>query len=124
MAEPTRAGIEASEDQLRQAMLTGDVAALDALVADTSIFTNQFGVVLAKADDLAAHRSGQLKLTRIDAEDQRIQAIDGGAVVTVLCRLAGSFDGQPFAGAFRYTRVWAPTEKGIQVIAAHCSAVM
>lgn len=123
MAEPTRAGIADLEEQLRHAMLTGDVAALDALVADTSIFTNQSGVVPGKADDLAVHRSRQLTLTRMDAEDQRIQAIEGRAVVTVLHRFAGSFSGQAVAGAFRYARVWATTERGIKVIAAHCPVV-
>lgn len=59
------------EEQLRVAMLAGDVRVLDALLADDLVFTDQTGARLTKADDLAAHRLGRLKITRINVSDQR-----------------------------------------------------
>jgi hypothetical protein len=51
--------MEAAEAQLRDAMLAGNVKALDTLLADDLVFTNQVGQCLTKADDLAAHSSGR-----------------------------------------------------------------
>jgi Domain of unknown function (DUF4440) len=58
---PLQAQIVDAEDQLRIAMLSSDVAALDELLAPELIYTNHLGQLLGKDDDLAAYRSGVLK---------------------------------------------------------------
>jgi glutathione S-transferase len=65
--------VDALETQLREAVLAGDVKVLDALLADDLVFTDQAGRRLTKADDLAAHNAGRLKITQIDISDQHVR---------------------------------------------------
>jgi ketosteroid isomerase-like protein len=115
--------VSQAEERLRLAMLEGDTATLDELLTDQMNFTNQAGVKLTKQDDLAAHRSGLLKIEQIEPEDRNIRVLGTIAIVTQSARLAGSFDGQPFAGIFAYTRIWAQTGDRWRVEAGHCSAL-
>lgn len=110
------------EEQLRDAMLDGDVAQLDRLLSDDLVFTNQAGVRLTKADDLAAHRSG---LLAIDSLAERappvVRAFADVAAVCATVAVAGAYDGQPFSGTFAYSRLWRRTDGRWQVELAHCS---
>jgi ketosteroid isomerase-like protein len=115
--------IERLEADLRHAMLTGDVAAIDALLADDLIFTDQKGMTLSKAADLEAHRSGVLKLTSIESSDQRIRLMTNAAIVVVRSDLAGRYAGQLFNGSFVYTRVWLVSGDRGQVVVGHCCAI-
>jgi ketosteroid isomerase-like protein len=116
-----RAGVEAAEAALRAAMLAGDVSALDRLLSDELIFTDQAGRLLGKQDDLSAYRAGLLRLSRADSTERAIRLAGDAAIVTLRAELAGRWDGNAFAGAFRYTRVWRRGAEGWQLLAAHCS---
>ena len=112
----------AAEERLRLAMLFSDVPALDALLSPELHFTDHFGHVITKADDLAFHRSGVLRLIDLSPAEQHLQLVPGGAVVSVLMHLLGSYQGQPINQLIRYTRVWALAPDGaLQVIAGHAS---
>lgn len=111
------------EAQLRLAMLAGDLKVLDALLADDLVFTDQTGARLTKADDLAAHRLGRLKITRIDVSDQRVRPCETFAIVTLAADIEGSFDGHGFSARLAYTRVWQCLDDRWTVAAAHCSVV-
>src|SRR5258706_6846076 len=114
--------VENAEERLRLAMLFSDVHALDELLADELHFTDHLGHVNSKADDLAFHRSGALRLIDLDPSEQHIQLLPGGAVVSVLMHLLGSYHGQPINQLIRYTRVWAAEPEGaLRVIAGHAS---
>lgn len=112
------------EAELRQAQLTGDVALLDRLLDDALVFTGPDGAVYGKGDDLDAHRRGWVRITRLDPSEERIQRFGGVAVVSVRMEMAGSFKGAPFAGPFRYTRVWCERPNGWRLVAGHVSAVL
>ena len=60
------------ETALVAARLTGDVAALDRLLDDELHFTGLGGQVFTKADDLAAHRSGHLRITKMRPVERHI----------------------------------------------------
>jgi ketosteroid isomerase-like protein len=115
--------LRAREDELRRAQLTGDVAALDRLVDDALVFTGPDGAVYGKADDLDAHRQGWVRITSLDPSEERIQRFGSIAVVSVRMEMAGAFKGTPFAGPFRYTRVWREGPDGWRIVAGHVSAV-
>lgn len=105
-------------------MLTSDVDALDALIGEDPVFTDQDGRRMSKAEDLAIHRSGLLKIERQDVSVEPIFSVLGdAAVVCVTVDLAGAYDGQPFGGGFAYTRIWHRRDGRWQVEAAHCSMV-
>ncbi|MFP2959872.1 nuclear transport factor 2 family protein [Myxococcus sp. 1LA] len=119
----TEEDIQAAEEALRRAMLSSDVAALDALLSDDLLFVNHAGQLFDKEADLAPHRSGALRLTRLDIREQQMRYLSAGAVVIVRASLSGEFQGARFEGDFRYTRVWQLVDDAPQVITAHCSAL-
>ena len=57
-ADPEVVGLEA---RLRDAQLNADVAALDALLAETLLFTGPDGTLGTKQLDLGAHGSGAVR---------------------------------------------------------------
>ena len=124
MNRTVEAQIVNAEDRLRTAMLSSDVSALDELLAPDLIFTNQLGQVLGKEDDLAAHRSGMLKVKELTPSEQHVRPNGDVAIVSVRMQLSGMYDGSPAGGDFRFTRVWAisPYETW-HVVAAHSSIV-
>jgi ketosteroid isomerase-like protein len=113
-----------AESRLRVAMLNSDLPALNALLAPELMFTNHFGQLRGKDDDLAAHRSGKLKIDELIPSEQHIGLVGGVAIVSVRMQLKGSYDGNPAHGDFRFTRVWAlSAENTWRVVAAHAGLV-
>ncbi|WP_175933163.1 MULTISPECIES: nuclear transport factor 2 family protein [unclassified Burkholderia] len=118
-----RTVIEPCETALRAAMLTNDVAALDALLDDDLIFTVPTGQVISKEDDLAAHRARLLRLDTLDVLGMHACAIDEMILTTTRATLSGHFDGAAFAGTFAYTRLWRRSGASWRVVAGHASQV-
>ena len=114
----------ACERALRAAQLTSDVTALERLVDDSLIFTGPDGAIYGKQDDLDAHRRGLVRITRLDPSEERMQRHGTVAIVSVRMEMSGTFHGAPFAGPFRYTRVWREQPEGWRIIAGHVSAVL
>lgn len=104
------------EEALRIAMLTSDVEALDALIADALIFVGPSGEVFGKQDDLALHRSGRQKLSMAEWQSVEIALHDQTAVALTTAELTGTFDGADFSGRFRYCRFWGKTAGVWQVL--------
>lgn len=116
--------VEAAEERLRIAALAGDVGALDALLADDLVFTDSAGRLLTKPQDLDLHRSGALKLARLDFAEFGFTALaDDVMLVRLRVEAAGRAAGEPFAAALRFTRVWRRETTGWRVISIHATAI-
>ena len=113
-----------AEDALRRAQRASDVAALEHLLDDTLVFTGPDGRLYSKADDLAAHRSGAMQLSHLEASDEEVRRMGDVAVIVVRIEMAGSFHGAPFVGAYRYTRVWRKFEDGWRIVAGQVGAIV
>jgi ketosteroid isomerase-like protein len=111
------------EETLRQAMLASDVEQLDRLIADDLIFTDHTGQRQTKHSDLAAHRSGLLKLKQLDPLDRVVRSYGETAVVAVRLAVKGAFDGAEFSNVLCFTRVWVKRGKLWIIVAVHSSAV-
>jgi hypothetical protein len=94
-----------AEEQLRQAMLATDLEALDRLLAPELMFTSHLGQLLRKEDDLAAHRSGMVKIDELIPSERHIQIHGDVAVVSVRVHLSGSYADTPSQGNFGFTRI-------------------
>ncbi len=116
------AHVAALEEQLRHAMLTSDLEGLDALIDADLLFVLADGTVVDKQADLDAHRSGHVRITKLDPSEQRIAVHNSAAVVTVMMVATGSFGGVPFEGHYRYVRFWCETATGWRVIGGSMSA--
>jgi ketosteroid isomerase-like protein len=119
------AQIKQAEARLRNAMLTSDVPALEELLSTNTVFTNQAGVRLTKADDIAAHQSGLLRINQLEPTDEPLIRILGDCVIVcVAIALAGTYYSQPFGGVFAYSRIWhRHADNQWRIEAAHCSPV-
>ena len=111
------------EAQLSRAQLRGDVAMLDRLLDERLLFVGPNGVVATKHDDLANHRSGAQRMTRVEPETPQIVRHGPVAVVAVRVRLAGVFHGEAFEGVYAYTRTWLRQDAGWRVVAGQVTAV-
>jgi ketosteroid isomerase-like protein len=110
------AEIVALEEQLRLAMLAGDVFVLNRLIDDDLAFVTYTGGIADKAMDLAAHASRTLQLTAMTPSDRRIRRYGDIATVSVRMAVVGSYAGVPFDTAFRYLRVWRRTDDAWRII--------
>lgn len=120
MQSPLETQIVEVEEQLRTAMLGSDVDALDELLAPDLLFTNHLGQLSGKDDDLAAYRSGVLKIAGLDPSEQQVLVLGEAAVVSVRMQISGTYQDAPANGDFRFTRVWARSQRQRwQIVAAH-----
>jgi hypothetical protein len=115
--------IEQLEERLRLAMLTSNVAELGALLHERLLFIGPDSNVYRKTDDLELHRSGTQQLTRLEVSERLIELYGTTGIVIVLAELAGVFQGQAFAGRYRYTRTWVKGEQGWQIVAGSVCVV-
>lgn len=115
--------ILSAEECLRNAMISSDIDMLDKLLAPDLMFTNHLGQVISKNDDLQAHKEGNFVINEIRLSEQKINIVDGLAIVSVLAEIFGSYKGMPANGDFRFTRVWAKENDEWKVVAGHSSSV-
>ncbi|CUI63001.1 nuclear transport factor 2 family protein [Achromobacter kerstersii] len=124
MTQTITARIQAAEEELRQAMLASDIAALSRLLDPELIFTNHMGWTFTREDDLDAHRSGLLKIHGLDLSEWNIAVREACAVVSVQARITGSYNGVPANGTFRFMRTWTPDAEQNQWRVIAASSVM
>lgn len=112
-----------AERRLQAAQRAGDVVALDALLDDRLVATGPDGGSFGKADDLEAHRSGALRITKLVQEDLDL-LLDGDVAITRVTVSAEAVQGGvPTAGRLRYTRTWVRRDDGWRVLGAHLSVL-
>jgi ketosteroid isomerase-like protein len=112
-----------AERRLQEAQRAGDVEALDALLDDRLVATGPDGASFGKADDLEAHRSGVLRITKLTQEDLDV-LLDGDVAITRVTVSAEAVQGGvPTAGRLRYTRTWVRRDVGWRVLGAHLSVL-
>ena len=114
--------LRAADRRLQRAQLDSDVDTLADLLDDALRFTGPDGGLAAKADDLAAHASGALNLSRVDEEDLEVLVRGNTGVTWFLGTLVATVDGQPVTARMRYTRTWIH-DSGWRVIAAQATVV-
>lgn len=113
-------GIDASWNELR---LKADVAGLDKLLADDWLLTHSDGRVQHKKDYLQELSSRTRSNQAIENEDVSVRHYGQTAVVTGTSVQAGTSNGVPWSGRFRYTRVWILREGHWQMVASHSSRI-
>jgi ketosteroid isomerase-like protein len=117
--------IEHLEEKLQHAMLNGDVAVLDELIADDLVWTMHTGFVGNKQYDLQAHRSGIFQYTKLEISDRQIHPYSSDCVVVTLkAEIDGILSGQAFSETYRFTRVWLQRQNRWQIVAGHVSQII
>src|ERR1035438_4958917 len=76
------------------------------LIHQIWLFTNIDGTLASKSDDLSSHRSGQLRITRMEPTNRHLLHLGATSVVSVRMNAEAIMNGVSVAATLRYTRVW------------------
>ena len=104
--------IDRLEDAWRVAMLKGNTAALETLLADDYTGITANGAIQTKEQVVNNLRSGTFKLTGLTISDRKVRVYGTTAVVTSQAELVGSRNSVNLTGRYRYTRVYVRNPQG------------
>jgi ketosteroid isomerase-like protein len=98
--------IKALEEARNQAVLHGDVAALDRMTSDDYTFITLRGELRTKSDILKGFSSGSFKYESRQVSDLNVRVYRDTAVVTGRSVQKGVENGKDYSGAYWFTRVY------------------
>jgi ketosteroid isomerase-like protein len=104
--------IDHLEETWRDAMLNGNTAAMDALLADDYMAITASGTLQTREQALANLRSGHTHFKELVISDRKVRFYGTTAVVTSLAEARGTNADRDFSGSFRYTRVYVRDAQG------------
>jgi len=104
--------IDQMEEAWRTAMLKGNSAAMESLLADDYTAITAQGAIQTKEETLNSMKTGAWQLTSLSVSDRKVRIYGSTAVVTSVAELLGSRDAQDLAGRYRYTRVYVRNAAG------------
>lgn len=109
----------ALEERRRQALLAGDLPALQGLLADDLFYVHSTGASDSKDSYLGKIASGGLRYLSLEFSDQRTQSLPFAA--TVCGRMSAQVlkDGQQKSVASLYLTVWGCDPDGVWRLHAH-----
>ncbi len=113
----------ALENGWNQAQLHHDSKALDELVADTFISTDNDGTFMTKAQFLADNKDLSYAPSIMANSDQRIFLYGNAAVVAGIYHAKGLNKGKPFDHYGRFTDTWAYLKGKWVCVASHTSTL-
>ena len=106
-----------------EALVRGDTAALDAILIDSYVDTDESGSRFDKGGVLAALKSGDLNLTSITLLQTDVHRYGNAAVLTGTSAQTGAFQGQPIAPKILFTATLVLQHGKWRAVAAHRTAV-
>lgn len=110
--EHRRHEIDQLEEAWRDAVLTSNTSAMDALLDDEYTAITANGTLQTKQDWLASLRSGRVHITTLDVSDRKVRFYGDTALVTSRADVQGTGSEGEVFGSFRYTRVYVRNAQG------------
>lgn len=105
--------IERLEEAWKSAVLHGNLAAMDGLLADDYMAITPSGILQSKEQALAGLRSGATRFSSLDLSDRKIRLYGTTALVTSRAEVKGSGPEGDMSGSYRYTRVYVRDPRGV-----------
>ena len=105
------------------ALVKADIAALDTILVDSYVDTDESGSRLDKAGVLTALKSGDLKLASITLLETHVHRYGDAAILTGASAQAGAFRGQPIAPKILFTATLVLQNGHWRAAAAHRTVV-
>jgi uncharacterized protein DUF4440 len=106
-----------------EALVKADAAALDTILVDSYVDTDESGRRFDKPGVLAALESGDLKLASITLLETHVHRYGDSAVLTGASVQIGAFQGQPIAPKILFTATLVLQNGEWRAVAAHRTAV-
>jgi ketosteroid isomerase-like protein len=101
------------------AIVKGDVATIDRILADDFSYTNWEGTVMTKAEHLEGIRSKVYKVESINLENLKVRVFGDAAVVTVGQVEKSQWKGKDNSGHYLFTDIYAKRNGKWQIVAGH-----
>src|SRR5215468_538442 len=98
--------IKTLEEMRNQAVVHGDVAALDRMTSDDYTFITLRGELRTKSEILQGFRSGSFHYESRQISDLKVRVYGNTAVVTGRSIQKGMENGKDYSGDYRFTRVY------------------
>ncbi len=98
------------EEARNQAVLHGDVAALDRMTSDDYTFITLRGEMRTKSDILKGFASGSFHYESRQISDLKVRIYQNTAIVTGRSIQKGMENGKDYSGDYRFTRVYVKQE--------------
>ena len=98
------------EEVRNQAVLHGDVPALDRMTSDDYTFITLKGEMRTKADILKGFASGSFHYESRQISDLKVRLYENTAIVTGRSVQKGMENGKDYSGDYRFTRVYVKQE--------------
>ena len=98
--------IKASEDERIAAYLSGNVAPLQKIFADEMEYVHSSGISDTKAKVIESFTSGDLKITKFDRSDMKIQQVGSVVIATGVGNVELTMKGKEAKFALRYSAVY------------------
>ena len=113
-----------AEQEIRQqetlrfeAIVRGDVAALDGILSDDLSYTHATGVHETKAEFIGKLKSGQLRYESLTPEEMHVRVYGTTGVVTGLARVKVRVKGEALSFQLRFTDVYVKKGDRWQMVA-------
>ena len=106
-----------------EALVKADTAALDTILVDSYVDTDESGIRFDKPGVLAALESGDLKLASITLLETHVHRYGNSAVLTGASAQTGASQGQPIAPKILFTATLVLQNGHWRAVAAHRTAV-
>jgi len=111
------------EEQRYAALIAGDWATVDALLADEFFYNQGGGGSVTKAVFLDYMKVGDAKVKKAVREDTKIRLYGDVAVVTGVAHVDVTLKGEDKALHSRYLHVWARKDRGWQLVARQATYI-
>ena len=102
--------------QLKQAILKSDTDFFEKYYADDYIAIHGNGALTTKAQEIADFKSGATKYESIETRETKIRTYGDTVVVNWLGSIKATFDGKPYSGDVRNTRVWVKKDGNWKIV--------
>ena len=104
--------VEQVEEAWRLAMLKGNSAGLEALLADDYTGITSKGAIQTKGQVVESLRSGTLQIAALQISDRKVRVYGTTAVVTSVADMTGGKNDPGVTGRYRYTQVYVRNQQG------------
>ena len=121
-ADPT-ATLKALEEKWASAQVKGDTAAMQALLADSFVYTDIEGGTKTKAEMIREIKAGTLKIETAAVDDVKVMLYGDAAVVTGRWKGKGTENGKPFDDIERWTDTWVRVKGQWRCVASQSTLV-
>lgn len=108
----SRHEIDQMEDAWRNAIMSRNAAAMEALLADDYLAITANGTLQSKDEALANLRGGLVHIASMDFSDRKVRFYGQTALVTSRAEVNGTAGENNISGSYRYTRVYVRGARG------------